>query len=302
LGGVKLFGFSSLPLSVNPCFVAIVAHLMGDGSDRITADGAARYAQHNSMGLRRFEEKLESAFGTPDRNLFGSDGTTVFIPKSVLLILKRSFPGVKFGTYESFIPDAIKLGDEFCRLSFLSAFLVDEGALYESISTRMKNRRLVEDVSELAVSLGYSCSRLKFFKDHTGTYVYGFDIKTRSAQKLLDDVRRLSRKFPACDLAQKQAQLEYLASLSHDFVKDGDGESKEKIVCLLAEKPRTAMELARALRKCRRTIRNHLSDLEVKNIVFNDGIKGRAKAWALNHSTTGLPTSCSSDTNANNIE
>ncbi|PIO06057.1 hypothetical protein COT29_02810 [Candidatus Micrarchaeota archaeon CG08_land_8_20_14_0_20_59_11] len=286
-----------LPISVGPEFVGIMAHLMGDGSDKVTRRGAARYAQVSLLGRQKFKEKMVAAFGLPSEEVISRDGKTVFIPAAAMTVIKARFPEARFGTYESFVPEAIKNGERSWRLAFLSAFLVDEGSLYESISIRTKNKTLIQGLLELAEGLDYSCSKMKIFVDWSGTPVFGFDIRNSSAADLLRDINSLAACHPSCDLAQKQNQLEFIASLKRGSLKTRlEGETKKLALAALSEGPKTAMDIARLLGVCRRTVRTHLNDLEASDMVSQVGWRGRGKTWQLAqfHKTSLTNTSASS--------
>jgi len=270
-----------LPILITPEFAALVANLMGDGTDKRSLTPLGSYTQYNPISRGRFYKKILNVFGNLVPPTLSSDGKQVVLPSCLFLALKNYYKIKSFGSFESRIPQMLKNSPKEFRIAILSAFLVDEGSIYDNIILRVKNRELLSDLREIALSLGYNCSEIAYTKDKKfGGYVFKFSISTFSAKKLLDDIKKLTESFPTCDLAHKQENLEHLVSLSRiSGSKRKMGKTKEIIFECLKE-PKTVMEISKIVGIGRRTIRQHLGDMIKINKVMCCGTKGRAKLWS----------------------
>lgn len=269
-----------LPVRVTPEFTSILAHFMGDGTDKKTRDGTTSYTQYNDFGLENFQKKIINVFGKPERCIISKKYHTVFVPKSITSILKKCFSVKSFGTYESSVPEILYSMPDEHKLAFLVAFLVDEGTIYDTVSFRLANRKLVEQVRKIAISLGYICSGLLTSRNKNGN-VYGFSISNYSLRKLSNDIKRLSKKYPTCNLTQKQEHFDYLTSLGRSSIPKREvNKTKELLLVLLKDEPKTVLELAKLAGVCRRTTRGHLDDMERLKKVRVIGKKSMgAKLW-----------------------
>jgi len=272
-----------LPILVTPEFASLAIHLMCDGTDRRNLKTPlGSYTQHNPISRNRFYQKMLNIFGNLEPSTLSSDGKQIVLPSCLFLVLKNYYQIKRFGSFESRISPIMKNQSKEFKVAILSAFLVDEGTIYDCVSVRVKNRDLLNDLREIVLSLNYKCSEIERTEDKkSGGYVYKLTISTYSAKKLLNDIKNLAKLFPTCDLAHKQESLEHIVSLSR---KSGSkrkmGKTKEMIVECLKE-PKTVMEISRNVGIARRTVRQHLEDILKIDKVKCSGVKGRAKLWLL---------------------
>jgi hypothetical protein len=268
------------PIHVTPEFTALLAHMIGDGTDKKTKYGVGSYAQHNPDGLVNFCNKMENVFGKLETNPIFLEGESVYVPKLFLTVIKKHFHIDSFGTHESYVPPKIFYMNKCHRLAFLTALLVDEGAFYDTICFRVANKKLAEGVREVALSLGYKCSDNLIYNNSVGT-TYGFSISNYSIAEFLEDIRILSRKAPLCNLVHKQKQLEYIAGLSRrSGSKRPRGETKKMILSAITPHPKGIIQISKETGVCRRTVRCHLQMLIKSGLVceYDQNPKG-AKLW-----------------------
>tara|TARA_Y100000294_G_C8567013_1_gene341287 strand:+ start:2831 stop:4039 length:1209 start_codon:yes stop_codon:yes gene_type:complete len=274
-----------LPIKVTPEFDSILSHIMGDGTEKRTKNIAASYIQYNIKGRINFYKKLLNVFGDIDPPSFTKQrkGMDVGIPKAILLIIKHHYSIKNISTYESCIPKQFLSKSNEQKLAILCSFLVDEGSIYDLISLRMKNYGVIHSLRKMTCSLGYKCSKINKFKDHTGDFVFGFNISNSSLNKMASDIKQLSQKYPTCDFAHKQTDFNILASGKRTTERTRYfGETKKLMLNFLKSTPKTAMELARLVNICRRTARIHIEDLKNSNKLELDYVKSKgAKVWKL---------------------
>ncbi len=268
------------PIKVTPEFTALLAHMMGDGTDKRTRMGVGSYTQYNPIGLVNFCKKMENVFGKLESNPIFEDDDNVYVPKLFLLVIKQYFNINGFGTHESFVPPKIFGMSRSHRLAFITAFLVDEGALYDTICFRVANPKLASGVRDVALSLGYRCSK-NLVSNNAAGKTYGFAISNLSASRFLEDVRDLSKTWPTCNLVHKQKNLEYIAGLSRrSGAKREPGFTKNIILESVSKQPKNLLQISMESGVCRRTVRYHLQNLLTDDKVFisSRSPKG-AKLW-----------------------
>ena len=228
---------------------------------------------------KQFHQKLVNVFGEIYPSPFSASRKTVGVSGAIISIIKKHYSIKSFGTYESSVPKQLFLKHKDSRLAFLLAFLVDEGTLYDFVLFRLANKRAVKEVRNITVSLGYKCTRLSISKNKNCD-VFGFSISNESIKKLSDDVRSLNKKYPTCNLSNKQDALNFLASLKRVSYVNSAGVTKSLILSRLKEKPSTVMGIARSVGVGRRAVRDHLGDLEKANKVrIKEVLSMGAKVW-----------------------
>jgi len=105
----------------------------------------------------------------------------------------------------------MRLPKEFL-LAGLAAFMVDEGHIAkDSTIIYSKNKRLLGDIRLACLKCELICNpiREKFAYDKLDCY--RFTISSKSHLKLYNDILRLKKKFPTCDLIHKMDKLKNLA-------------------------------------------------------------------------------------------
>ncbi|MEW5955039.1 MAG: hypothetical protein AB1626_00690 [Candidatus Micrarchaeota archaeon] len=252
------------PLAVTPEFDSLVAHFLGDGSFGGYAQSAS-YKQKNACARAKFIEQVIHVFGEFAVNKKMCERYwMVRIPKPARDVIRNFCNITETKTLTRRLPIEILDKPRQFRVAALSAFLVDEGYIGESIEMSVGNRLLLTDFRKLAVSLGYSCSPIISKAGHkTANPMFRFRISLRSAKRLLRDVLELGERFPACDLAHKQLELESIVRRQRrGGQKTRDGQTKQKILVLVKGKKVTISWLSKKLCLSRSTLREHLNSLE----------------------------------------
>ena len=192
-----------LPIKKTPELVSVIFHFLGDGHiGRKTVSSS--YRQMNEQGLRNFLQKLRNSFGefNYDRNEF-KNGRLV-VPKVITEFYKYYFNLSSTTTFEGRVPDKIKCLPKPFLVASLVSFIVDEGHVWEVITIYSKNKALLNDVREIAVSCGYLCHPIREKYARGKLDCYRFSISSKSYCLLSNDIRALVKIFPTCSLAQKQ--------------------------------------------------------------------------------------------------
>lgn len=277
------------PILVSPEFNSIVGHLLGDGT--FGGKGkTANYCQKNELGRKRFLEKMRNVFGEFEVNQRAYNGFHVLIPKPIVDIVRNYYGIVETNCLRRRLPNKFKFATIQGRLAVLTAFIVDEGHVGDSIEICIGNKALLEDFRKLTLSLGYKCSQLTSRAGHKSlNNLFRFRISLKSATKLLNDIKELSKSFPTCDLAQKQKRLELITKRqATNNPKTPNGLTKNKIVELIASGVTTTTFLKENLCLSGSTITEHLRYLKNKNRIRQVGKSGSTRLWAVNPPTTSL--------------
>jgi hypothetical protein len=277
-----------LPIEITPDFDSIVAHMMCDGTDKRTRNGAASYTQYDINGRRQFFEKIKNVFGIPIPSTFSDKrmDMSVGVPTVIMKIIKHHYSIVSFGCRECRIPKEIYHKSRHHRLAFLVSFIIDEGTVYDLISIRTTNKELMQDLKEITELNGYRCSEVTN-KNHKNYGIYGFNISNYSLGRLSHDIRTLNKKYGTFSLLHKQDNFDNLVRLGrHSRPKRRFNETKGIILSSLQKNTATVMELSHLTGVGRRSVRNHIEDLKTKNMVRLVGEKysGGAKIWGLRRS------------------
>ncbi len=278
--GIEISG--KFPIRVTPEFDAIVSHLMGDGTLG-TDKSYASYKQKNGLARRNFLQQLFNVFGIFQINPSFEKYWQVCIPKPIELLIKMHYGLGDAGCLERRLPPAIKNKPKEHRLAALLAFLVDEGHIGDAIELYSGNRELLQDYQDLAMNLGYNCSKINSRKGNkTPNQIHSFRISLKDSCKLLEDIRALSLTFPNLGLAHKQPVLEEIVfrqSLEHHKKnKNKRGETKQKILAL-AETGITTQQLVAKLHVGGQTIREHLAKLEAAGVILKCEKTSKAILW-----------------------
>lgn len=270
--------YKKLPLKVTPELTSILAHMIGDGSDRRTRGGAADYTQFSIEGRENFYHKMVNVFGKFNRSPLNIKGKRVAVPSTVSILLKEFYSIKSFGN-DCKIPQKFFSLPKDHQLSFLVSLLVDEGTIYDFVNLRMNNKDIVESWRKIAILLGYKCSSVHKTLNKNGSYCYGCNLSNHSLDNLYKDIKELSQSYPTCDLILKQSYFDFLTKLGRGTRKKrGKNLTKKLIIKYLTLRPLKVLEISRLVGVCRRTVRVHLEDLKRKNKVCIDSknIRGAA--------------------------
>ena len=221
------------------------------------------------------------------KNVFGEidlkvNTKRVNVPACIILILKKYFNITDFGSFVSYLPKKLFIHSGYHRLAVLLSFVTDEGTIYDNIIIRMANKRIMNDIRKLILSLGYDCMPLGKMICGSGRRGYKISLSNLDLKKLSIDIEKLCSLFPTCNLAQKQESFNYLVSHGCSCArKRYFGETKELLLRSLKGRRCKTQELATLLGISRRTTSIHLDELEKQDKVhlFYTNPKG-AKVWA----------------------
>ncbi|PIT85744.1 hypothetical protein COU36_01530 [Candidatus Micrarchaeota archaeon CG10_big_fil_rev_8_21_14_0_10_59_7] len=270
------------PIAVSPEFESLVGHFLGDG----TFGGkykTANYCQKSELGRKRFLEKLCNVFGGFEVNPRAYEDLHVLVPKPIVDLLRAYYGVAETDCLHRRLSEKIKSAPFQNRLAVLAAFIVDEGRVGDSIEMCVGNAPLLDDFKELAQGLGYRCSEVRRRPSHNSINpLFRFRISLKSAPKLLGDIAELSKRFPTCDLAQKQRPLEFIVSRQAlQNPKTPSGLTKRKIIELIGRGANTTAALKENLVLSGSTISEHLRSLSENGSIRQVGKVRDAHVWAV---------------------
>lgn len=195
-----------LPLYLTPEMFSIIFHFMGDGHIG-RKNVASSYRQMNKIGLNNFLEKLKNVFGDFNYSKGEFNNGRLNIPKIITDFYLHYFKLPSTKTFDSYIPHHLKSFEKEFLVSGLISFIIDEGHVGEVITIYCKNKRLIDDIKEIAVKCGYLCHPIREKYAYGKFDVYRFSISSKSYNQLYKDMINLTKLFPTCSLAQKTNRL-----------------------------------------------------------------------------------------------
>ena len=162
----------------------------------------------------------------------------------------------------------------------MTAFIIDEGHIGDSIEIYSSNNKLLKDIVEIASSLEYLCMGPRI-KSKNHIYDFRAYISTKSARKFAKDIKEVSKDFPTCDLAHKQPLLDQIVERQNKvFQATKKGVTKIKILELLSGENLTVQKLCKQFKLAPSSMREHLRELEKKGLVNRIITKGEhAHLW-----------------------
>ncbi|MBN2420996.1 hypothetical protein JXB27_01825 [Candidatus Woesearchaeota archaeon] len=195
-----------LPIILTPELVSVIFHLMGDG--HIGKTGVcSSYRQMNKTGLMQFYTKLTNNFGNFKYSKAEFRDGRLNIPKTITNFYETYFELSDTDTFKAYLPKNIKSLSRDFLIAGLCAFIVDEGNICDVITIYSKNRKLIEDVREIGIKCGYICYEIKEKYAYGKFDCYRFNISSKSYKDMYADIKRISKSFPTCDLAQKMRRF-----------------------------------------------------------------------------------------------
>jgi len=268
-----------LPIKVTPEFDSILAHMLGDGTDKRNKSNTGDYCQYNKISLYNFIDKIKKVFGTIELKV---NDKKVNVSSCIILILKKYFNISDFGTFASYLPKKLFTHSKYHKLAVILSFIVDEGTVYDNVSIRMANKKIINDIRRLIISCGYSCRQIRKTPNISGTTCYKVSLLNSDLKCISNDIKKLSHLFPTCTLVHRQESFNFLANYSRSCArKRYYGETKRLILELLNNKKYKTYELAKILNISRRTTSIHLDELEKQNKVYLYKVTNMgAKIWS----------------------
>ncbi len=161
----------------------------------------------NKDGLTNFLKKLQNIFGNFDYPKKEFNNGRLNIPKIITEFYKYYFKLPNTNTFESYVPENIKSFKKEFLFAGLISFIVDDGHVGEVITIYGKNKRLLEDIREIAIKCSYLCHPIRKKYAYGKFDVYRFTISSKSYNKFYEDMVKLSSLFSTCHLAQKTEKL-----------------------------------------------------------------------------------------------
>ncbi len=265
----------NLPVLFTPEMVSILFHFCGDGHIGTGTD-QSHYRQTNTVNLENFEKKLRNSFGDFEVRIYES--SKLLIPRPITQFYIHHFYKDEFSSSVG-IPEHIKTLPKKFLVAGLAAFIVDDGHMGDALEIYSKNCELAKDIFQIARKLGYKTSINKKYR--YGKFdTYRLIISLKSLSQFYKDIKSLSNEFPTCDLASKMAYLEqFVHRKNRKWKRRPPGKTKELIIKFLEKDVNTAKELATKLNIRTASLREHLLQLEEKNLIKRAGKDGQKIVW-----------------------
>ena len=258
------------PLFLTPELVSVIFHLYGDGcvGDR---GQTSHYRQKNEVGLANFLSKLRNCFGNFSVSKITLKDSKVIIPKVIIEFYKYYFGLAKHYLGTTRIPEEIKALPKSFLVAGLTAFIVDEGHIGDTIEIYSSNKELLEDIKEIILSLGYCCygPRKKSKNTPKDFRIY---ISVKDALKFNADINAITNEFQTCGLAHKSEKLSDIVRRKIRLWKTKDyGVTKNEIVNILTKQNQTVTDLCREINIAPSSLREHLRALENQGFIHRIG-------------------------------
>jgi TusA-related sulfurtransferase len=251
--------------------------MCGDGHVGIGTDNS-QYRQVDKDNLGMFLLKLLNTFGKFRISIF--EGSKLIIPR-VITDFYRYYFGLSGRSWDTArIPESMKAMPKDFLLAGLAAFIVDEGHVGDFIEVYSKNYQLINDIAEIASNIGYeiSCVEKKYRYDKFDSF--RFIIRPKSLCSMNKDLNALESAFPTCSLSNKS---EYLRQIVRTKNRGWDrrkfGETKRLVLKFLNRNQSTSRDIAAMSNIRISSMREHLLQLERKNLIKRVGKMGRSILW-----------------------
>lgn len=258
--GTKVY--TKFPLQMTPELVSIIFHFCGDGFLADNPQSSSSYKQVNRQGLMNFAQKLQNSFGQFRLDEGTLNDYKVLIPRVISDFYRHYFKIDNLRWDVARIPSTVKNLSKEHLLAGLTSFIVDEGHIGDSIEIYSANQFLLSDIEEIIKNLGYSSNGIHA-KPRKNGCDYRIYISCKSAVRFNEDIQKLKKTFPTCDLVHKQSKLrDIVQSQTRTYVRKGNGVAKQEILELLEKNQHSAYELAQKLRIKPSSVRGHLVQME----------------------------------------
>lgn len=273
--GKNIISEPKLPVKVTPEFTSIAIHIMGDGS---LTKGKFFFFQKREEDLERFKTQVKNVFG--EYHTKGEKGH--YVPKVLSSVVSKYYRIKSYSTFSIRLPKNIKTQTKFHRLAALTAFLSDEGYVSGEVGFVLSNKKFLEDIRDLALSLGYRCTGISVDEFEQKHNIYSFKIRADSIEKLYTDISELVKKWPTCIIRRKLKSIRKMVKIrNRNWEQRGKGETKNMILRSLENGPKTAFELRDLTNVTLWTVYHHLQDLLKKGMVTKGEKKGKRKTYLL---------------------
>jgi DNA-binding Lrp family transcriptional regulator len=229
------------------------------------------YRQCNKEILNLYNAKIKRLFGTINYpNEYFIHSRNIFIPTILSSILcdYYNLNAKNFLENNARLPKKMIGHSNEHILSVLIAFIVDEGTIDSGqIVIGLHNRGLLNDLQKICDILDYHTS-LKIKSKQSHFYILADGVK-----KFWKDYKKLKEKYPEVCLGYKENQIEnFILRKDKKWRTVQQGETKNLIIELLKESPKTIKDLAKILRISRQGIKWHIKELEGMRIIKKEGI------------------------------
>ncbi len=198
-------------------------------------------------------------------------------------ILKDNTSIREFSTFKFSIPlDFIKK-DRLTKMAIFFAFLIDEGNIEDKIEIRIANKKALESLRGIMISLGYKIYPIRK-SSYNGVPIYILAVANKEVKKLLKDYTKLIKRYPSCRLGDQEESLKFIVkrnqfNWTHRFSPQVD----KIILNSLINNPKTVKDLSRILLLSHNNPRRHLKRLYKKRIVKIIGKKNLSNLWGISN-------------------
>jgi hypothetical protein len=258
-----------LPIIISPVLTSLAAHLCFDGCLPNNGHGM-EYSQKNLQQIDNFKEKVDYCFGKTYSKL-GKDSKNIpklRYPRFIGDSLKGIYGFESFGTFDCFLPSSIFRLSKEHKIALLASAIVDEGHIHsEYVQLLLSNKRLIEDLRNLCVYLGYNCSPIRF-KLRNEPYNKSYYFYMKSVKKFYEDYLKVNKQYPLISLTFKEHLFKFVLETKN--YKKGKSNLKsrknreEQIISILSKRL-TSNEIAEKLRINPRSVRRILLHLLKQN-------------------------------------
>ncbi len=263
-----------IPIKVTPELESIVIHMFGDGA---AGDFTPSYTQKNKRSFNNFIKKLKNCFGEFNKSIYFTQGKhQIKFPKAITDVISEYYSIKSYRSYDLKIPGKILKRSKQYKLACIISFIVDEGYVRDVIIFYSSNQLFLSQIRHLVLDCGYSCSEITFNKT-SGSYI--FALKNKDIIGFYNDVERLSKKFPTCNLSFKREDIEFIVRRTTKKNPRKNRCIDSIILNLLRKRDLTTKQISKDTGYAHCTILHHLEKLYILHKVKRKRLKTGAYIW-----------------------
>jgi len=211
----------NFPIKVSPLHIRLTSHILGDGC--LERKGA-RWYQKSKIGGKRF---IELIYQLCNRKIGKTKKDSYTIPAILMDFVCISIGLSREDLKTSKMIEVVSNLPREYRIQLLAALIVDEGSVCKSVIKIVNtDKKLLESLRWLIISLGYSCSDIRKSNNNKGKEIIIKNCKTKvnanlrnifvyadGLKKFSDDIKKMTEKYGSvADLWQKQEKLEKMST------------------------------------------------------------------------------------------
>ncbi len=267
----------TLPIKVTPELDSIVIHLFGDGA---AGNFTPSYTQKNKDSFDNFIKKLENCFGKFQKSIYFTQGKyQIKFPKAITDIISHYYSIKSYKSRDSSIPKSIlNRKNKKHKLACIISFILDEGQIRDTILLYNANKDILSQIRQLVIDCNYRCSEIKFNKKAKS---YSFSISNKNIKKFYQDIKKLSKEFPTCNLSFKEKDLAFIIK-RRDKKNPKNSKITDQVILNVLKKGRfTSKEISRLTKYAHCTITHHLAKLYEKKMIKRTKTQNKSCLWEL---------------------